>query len=206
MVILLDEPTSGLDSSSAFNIVQLLKKEAARGKTVIATIHQPSGKIFMQFDRLLLLHDGFQLYQGPLIEIAGYLRAELNIMQLSRQKYFNTADFIIKMAQVPADVRFKLSHQEIRETYDTKIAPKIHRQMEAYERKYEGFQARFSMISADRSVSGWRQFSELFKRNIKYLLRNEATMRVTFFNGSFIALLLLCLYFKMSDVDLEHSI
>ena len=100
----------------------------------------------MQFDRLLLLHDGFQLYQGPLIEIAGYLRAELNIMQLSRQKYFNTADFIIKMAQVPADVRFKLSHQEIRETYDTKIAPKIQRQMEAYERKYEGFQARFSMI------------------------------------------------------------
>ena len=55
MVILLDEPTSGLDSSTAFKIVQLLKNEAKSGKTVIATIHQPSGRVFMQFDRLLLL-------------------------------------------------------------------------------------------------------------------------------------------------------
>jgi ABC-type multidrug transport system ATPase subunit len=38
-VILLDEPTSGLDSSTALKIVQLLKKEAKRGKTVIPTIH-----------------------------------------------------------------------------------------------------------------------------------------------------------------------
>ena len=39
VVILLDEPTSGLDSSTALKIIQLLKKEALRGKTVIATIH-----------------------------------------------------------------------------------------------------------------------------------------------------------------------
>ena len=39
VVILLDEPTSGLDSSTALRIIQLLKKEALRGKTIIATIH-----------------------------------------------------------------------------------------------------------------------------------------------------------------------
>jgi ABC-type multidrug transport system ATPase subunit len=39
VVILLDEPTSGLDSSTALKIVQLLNKEAQRGKTVICTIH-----------------------------------------------------------------------------------------------------------------------------------------------------------------------
>jgi ABC-type multidrug transport system ATPase subunit len=62
VVILLDEPTSGLDSSTALKIVQLLKNEAKSGKTVITTIHQPSGKIFKEFDRLLLLHEGHQLY------------------------------------------------------------------------------------------------------------------------------------------------
>lgn len=62
VVILLDEPTSGLDSSTALKIVKLLKKEAMSGKTVIATIHQPSGQVFMQFDRLLLLQEGYQLY------------------------------------------------------------------------------------------------------------------------------------------------
>jgi ABC-type multidrug transport system ATPase subunit len=59
VVILLDEPTSGLDSSTALKIIKLLKKEALLGKTIIATIHQPSGQIFMEFERLLLLQDGF---------------------------------------------------------------------------------------------------------------------------------------------------
>jgi ABC-type multidrug transport system ATPase subunit len=58
-ILLLDEPTSGLDSSTALRIVKLLKKEANAGKTIICTIHQPSGEIFMQFDRLVLLQDGF---------------------------------------------------------------------------------------------------------------------------------------------------
>ena len=59
VVVLLDEPTSGLDSSTALKIIKLLKKETLLGKTIIATIHQPSGQIFMEFDRLILLQDGF---------------------------------------------------------------------------------------------------------------------------------------------------
>jgi ABC-type multidrug transport system ATPase subunit len=78
VLILLDEPTSGLDSSTALKIIRLLKKEAKMGKTVICTIHQPSGKIFMEFDRLLLLQDGYQLYQGPITDISSYLKT-LNI-------------------------------------------------------------------------------------------------------------------------------
>ena len=38
-ILLLDEPTSGLDSFKALQIVELLKRQARKGKTVIATIH-----------------------------------------------------------------------------------------------------------------------------------------------------------------------
>lgn len=38
-MLLLDEPTSGLDSSTAKRIIELLGKEAARGMTVLTTIH-----------------------------------------------------------------------------------------------------------------------------------------------------------------------
>ena len=54
-LLLLDEPTSGMDSSTAIRIIDMLKREAAAGMTVIATIHQPSGEIFQMFDRLLVL-------------------------------------------------------------------------------------------------------------------------------------------------------
>ena len=58
-LVLLDEPTSGLDSSTAAKITKILRKEAATGKMIIATIHQPSSEIFNMFDRLILLHDGY---------------------------------------------------------------------------------------------------------------------------------------------------
>jgi len=64
-IIFLDEPTSGLDSFTANKIVKLLVDQAKLGKTVIATIHQPSSSTFALFDRLLLLMDGYTIYQGP---------------------------------------------------------------------------------------------------------------------------------------------
>ena len=61
------------------------------------------------------------------------------------------------------------------------------------------------MIQADRSVSWGRQFIELFKRNITYLMRNPATVRMTFINASFVAFLVLALFYKVGDVDLSKD-
>jgi ABC-type multidrug transport system ATPase subunit len=63
-ILMLDEPTSGLDSFTARKIVDLLVKQSRMGKTVIATIHQPSSQTFALFDKLLLLMDGHVIYQG----------------------------------------------------------------------------------------------------------------------------------------------
>ncbi len=65
MLVLLDEPTSGLDSHKALSIVKLLKNLARkRGKTIVSTIHQPSSESFATFDRLILMCDGYIVYQG----------------------------------------------------------------------------------------------------------------------------------------------
>ncbi|SCU78746.1 LADA_0A07316g1_1 [Lachancea dasiensis] len=66
LLLFLDEPTSGLDSQSSWAIVQLLRKLAEAGQSILCTIHQPSATLFEQFDRLLLLKKGGQtVYFGP---------------------------------------------------------------------------------------------------------------------------------------------
>jgi len=45
-----DEPTSGLDAYMAVGLVDIMKEEARKGKTIICTIHQPSTQIFEKFD------------------------------------------------------------------------------------------------------------------------------------------------------------
>ncbi|KAF5236734.1 hypothetical protein FANTH_11141 [Fusarium anthophilum] len=71
VLIFFDEPTSGLDSQTAWAIVSLLKKLADHGLAILCTIHQPSGIIFQQFDRLLLLAKGGRtVYFGDIGENA----------------------------------------------------------------------------------------------------------------------------------------
>ena len=69
-ILFLDEPTSGLDSAAAYQLVLNLKEIAKKtGVTVIASIHQPSERVFELSDRLLLLAGGKQggntAYFGP---------------------------------------------------------------------------------------------------------------------------------------------
>ena len=58
LLIFLDEPTSGLDSQSSWAIVGFLRKLANSGQAILATIHQPSSILFLEFDRLLFLAKG----------------------------------------------------------------------------------------------------------------------------------------------------
>jgi ABC-type multidrug transport system ATPase subunit len=69
-VLFLDEPTSGLSSYDAEGVVDLLKRLAASGKTIITTIHQPSIDVYRKFDNLIMISRdrggcGSLAYYGP---------------------------------------------------------------------------------------------------------------------------------------------
>lgn len=73
MLLFCDEPTTGLDSFSACSVVTVLRTVAARGKTVICSIHQPSSEVFQLFDQLCLLVPGGGLaYYGPAANAKDY--------------------------------------------------------------------------------------------------------------------------------------
>lgn len=79
-ILFLDEPTSGLDSRAATVIMRALRRIANSGRTIVCTIHQPSGEIFSEFDQLLLLQRGGKVvYFGDLgedsVELVDYLES-----------------------------------------------------------------------------------------------------------------------------------
>ncbi|KAK3695733.1 ABC-2 type transporter-domain-containing protein [Podospora appendiculata] len=66
LLLFLDEPTSGLDSQSALSIVRFLRKLCAAGQAIVCTIHQPSSDLIQEFDKILALNPGGNVfYFGP---------------------------------------------------------------------------------------------------------------------------------------------
>lgn len=88
-IMFLDEPTSGLDEVTAAACIRLLRRLAHEGKTIIATIHQPSAAMFEQFDNIYLLAQGKCVYQGSPRTLIPFLSSENFIIP----KYNNPADY-----------------------------------------------------------------------------------------------------------------
>ncbi|XP_076756289.1 protein white isoform X2 [Xylocopa sonorina] len=91
-----DEPTSGLDSFMANQVVSVLKTLAARGKTVIATLHQPSSELFALFDRILLMAEGRVAFMGTTSQACTFFET----LGAACPSNYNPADFFIQMLAV----------------------------------------------------------------------------------------------------------
>ncbi|XP_065875667.1 ABC transporter G family member 1-like isoform X1 [Euphorbia lathyris] len=67
-LLFLDEPTSGLDSASSYHVMNRIVRLANQdGRTVIASIHQPSTEVFQLFHNLCLLSSGTTVYFGSVL-------------------------------------------------------------------------------------------------------------------------------------------
>ncbi|XP_021899883.1 ABC transporter G family member 5 [Carica papaya] len=92
-VLILDEPTSGLDSTSALQIIDMLKVMAeTRGRTIILSIHQPGFRIVKLFNSILLLADGSVLHHGTMDQLGVSLRS----MGLQLPLHVNVVEFAIE--------------------------------------------------------------------------------------------------------------
>jgi len=95
-VLFLDEVTTGLDSSSAFQLVRTMKTLANKGRTILATIHQPRSEIWGLFDHIVLLSRGSPIYSGPVDECLPYFGS----LGHHLPPFCNPAEYLIDLAAV----------------------------------------------------------------------------------------------------------
>ena len=93
-ILFLDEVTTGLDATSAFQLIRTLKTLAAKGRTIIVTIHQPRSEIWGLFDRLILLTGGSPVYSGPISDCLPYF----NDLGYRLPAFVNPAEHVIDLA------------------------------------------------------------------------------------------------------------
>lgn len=56
----------------AHSVLQVLKKMARKGKTIIVTIHQPSSELYGMFDKILLMAEGRTAFLGTPNDAANF--------------------------------------------------------------------------------------------------------------------------------------
>ncbi|KAJ4003081.1 hypothetical protein NW752_011743 [Fusarium irregulare] len=70
-----DNSTRGLDASNALDFARVLRRSAdEQQKTIIATLYQAGNDIFDQFDKILVLAEGREIYYGPAAEAKQYFQ------------------------------------------------------------------------------------------------------------------------------------
>lgn len=83
-ILLLDEPTSGLDSRAANQVVHLLQRlahDATMRRTIVCTLHAPTGHALAMVDHLYMIHQGRTIYDGPLEAAQAYFEAQTGMIR-----------------------------------------------------------------------------------------------------------------------------
>lgn len=209
MVIFLDEPTSGLDTFTAYSVVSQLRDLARMGRTVVATIHQPSSKTFMLFDDLLLLAEGRVVYYGPLSDVLEYLSNLGHVCPT----YMNPADFLFM--EVLNDIETlkdsSSSSLDIAVTDGFAIKSKSNAILidawgsspqsnllleQVKESKKNAYGSSTDLFSSFHKVksSSWTQFKFLCGRVSRDMIRNKMMVTVRFMKAAFFGLLTAFIY------------
>lgn len=95
-LVMLDEPTSGLDSTAALSVVKGLKELAAKGHTVIASIHQPGSALYALFGNVIVLAGGHLAYFGPALDVVGHFSR----IGYSCPPLFNPAEYVLDVTSL----------------------------------------------------------------------------------------------------------
>ncbi|KAF1785498.1 P-loop containing nucleoside triphosphate hydrolase [Phytophthora cactorum] len=186
-ILFVDEPTSGLDSFMAETVTAQLQQIARDGRTVIATIHQPSSEVFTLFDQLYLLSDGSPVYQGKALESVDYFAS----LGYACPSLMNPTDYFMKQLVVmdratDADGVARVDKLK-KEWSQCQTMPQL--KSPDGDMKVEDFQ--------DSRLNFFGQIGVLAHRNVVRFVRDRLGFRAAIFQTLFISLIVGLIYLQL---------
>eukprot|EP01091_Cochliopodium_minus_P013322 TRINITY_DN4268_c0_g1_i1.p1 TRINITY_DN4268_c0_g1~~TRINITY_DN4268_c0_g1_i1.p1 ORF type:complete len:674 (+),score=153.72 TRINITY_DN4268_c0_g1_i1:30-2024(+) len=200
-VVILDEPTSGLDSTTSANLTISLRKLSKKGKTIIATIHQPSASVFFTYDKLILLCGGNMAYYGTTKDVVEYFSK----IGYQCPTFQNPSDFILDLI-TPG---YKIKHDK--KSFDSTVVAK--HVVETYpeyaknnnlEKFYPDSKYTNEVLKKPKEAippNAFVKFGILTKRAFIQAIREPTCTYARLIQNLFFGLIMGALYFKMQIIE-----
>ena len=211
-LIFMDEPTSGLDAFQALNVMSTLKDLAVkRGRTIVASVHQPRSSIYALIDQLVLLSGGRLMYSGD-----GHNACSAHFAGLGEPvpQDFNPADHFLDVISV--DYRTPELTESTKERIEKLVAgckpaevplltPEGGKDVTAAAAAAAGGEKRVE--SGAGHVAGganggdgafWVPFTLLLARTWREQTRDTASLTIKYFMNTFFCLLFGVVYLRMA--------
>ncbi|KAI5408719.1 ABC transporter G family member 31 isoform X2 [Lathyrus oleraceus] len=175
--LFMDEISTGLDSSTTFQIVKCLRNFVHQMEaTVLMALLQPAPETFELFDDLILLSDGYIVYQGPVENVVEFF--ESLSFKLPPRK--GVADFLQEVtskkdqAQYWADSSKPYKFISVPEITEAFRNSKFGKSMEAiYTAPYDKSKSPSTLPKSNFAVSSWNLFKACLSRELTLLNRNR---------------------------------
>ncbi|KAF0688347.1 Aste57867_20027 [Aphanomyces stellatus] len=186
-LLFVDEPTSGLDSFMAESVILQLQKLARAGRTVVATIHQPSSELFAHFDQLYLLSDGQTIYNGNASDAIAYFASQ----GLQCPNFMNPTDYFMRQivvldpqSQAADRVEELVNAWKARVANESSIDGDVH--PDPVHQTYET--SRLGIVG---------QLGLLCRRNVTRLVRDTLSFKARVAQNLFISIVVGLIYFQL---------
>ena len=196
-VLFLDEPTSGLSSYDAEGVIRLLKRLARAGKTIVATIHQPSRAIFRQFDDLILINRAANEPSGTMVYFGPAYPDSIQFFQPPAE-----AEMPVELEKLAPEMLF--TGLARRSTAEWVAEYRASRYQQEFVDGRSGQRAAASVPASAakiRRAFGWTQFAALMRRNLILKGRDRAQAAILLLQAPLFAVLIALVYAPLRTSD-----
>ena len=157
-LLVLDEATTGLDSATSLQIFRALRVVSDEVAPVITFLKQPGRELFALFDKIIILHRGSIVYNGPGDNMMNFFESQ----GYEVDKSINPADEILRLLDTNGDELIEVYNQQNPCPIEEKIA------------KSKGKQVVYNRYSQSWPV----QFYWVVKRGFQ-LIKNQPSIAVS---------------------------